>query len=342
MRRLALAAMLVLLAGPALPNAREDSEAKLAALAEAIIPALGAAMPQVEGMDCVPIAPDPSPTNRLILPNWRAECRWSEGGRERESAVVLVLSESAADAARASIAKTAARLADGSALPGTKVFGLPEPRAALLPHELKAAPGQRVSAQATVPRGGDETLPPPGIEALAAALAAIDVTAFEALPEVAQHVAALADHRRLLEAQRETLRTVLGSATGTEAGPPLVPGMMYPDFLFFGAEPLVQAEVNEAGVAMIATLTTSSFALEAAAAEGSFTGQDRNGDPGPRGIYHDRGRVQVRLQESALTALIDGRAMLMLYVPDAAPDTDPLAAMEAVLDRVAATDFSGY
>lgn len=341
MRRLVV--MLALTLAPAaLANERAESEAKLAALAEAIIPALGAAMPQVDGMECAPAPPDPSPTNRLILPNWRAECRWSEGGRERQSAVVLFLSESAADAARASIARAAARLADGSALPGTKVFGQPEPRAALLPHELHAAPGQHVGAQAIVPRGGDETLPPPGIEALAAALAAIDAAAVEALPEVAQHVAALADHRRLLEAQRETLRAVLGSATGTEAGPPLVPGMMYPDFLFFGAEPVVQAEVNEAGVAMIATLTTSSFALEAAAEEGSFTGQDRNGDLGPRGIYHDRGRVQVRLQESALTALIDGRAMVMLYVPDAAAGTDPLAAMEAVLARIAGTDFSGY
>jgi hypothetical protein len=34
--------------------------------------------------------------------------------------------------------------------------------------------------------------------------------------------------------------------------------------------------------------------------------------------------------------------MLMLYVPDALPGTDPIAAMEAVLARVAANDFTTY
>jgi hypothetical protein len=341
MNRLALL-LALMLAAPAQANDRADSEARLAALADQIIPALAAAMPAVEGMDCTAAAPDPSPTNRLLLPNWRAECRWMVAGEPRQSDVVLILSASAAEITRRGIAETAARIADGTALPGTQVFGTPEPKAELLPHRLRAAPGPRIAAQASVPRGGDEPLPPPGIEALAAALAAMDVTALESLPAVTQHATALADHRRLLEAQRETLRQVLGKATGTEAGPLLGPGMDYPDVLFFGAEPLVQADATEGGVAMTATLTTSSFALEAKQAEGSFAGRHKNGDKGRDGVFHDRGRVQVYLSENSLTALIDGRAMLMLYVPDDTPGTDPVAAMEAVLARIAATDFTAY
>lgn len=341
MMRLALILALTL-APPALANDRAESEARLAALADQIIPALAEAMPEVPGMTCTAATPDPSPTNRMFLPNWRAECRWPVAGQTRQSDVVLILSASAAEITRNGIAETAARIADGTAPPGTQVFGTPRPRAELLPHRLRAVPGQRIVAQAIVPRGGDETLPPPGIEALATALAAMDVTALESLPVVEQHAAALADHRRLLEAQRETLRLLLGQATGTEAGPQLVPGMDYPDALFFGAEPLVQADTTEGGVAMTATLTTSSFALEAKAAEGSFAGRHQNGDSGRDGVFHDRGRVQVYLTEHTLTALIDGRALLMLYIPTKTPGTEPLAAMETVLARIAATDFSSY
>ena len=59
-------------------------------------------------------------------------------------------------------------------------------------------------------------------------------------------------------------------------------------------------------------------------------------------MFDDRGRVQLYLGENRLTALIDGRAMLILYVPDEVEGTDPVAAMEAALAAIAANDFSDY
>ena len=120
------------------------------------------------------------------------------------------------------------------------------------------------------------------------------------------------------------------------------PAQGYPDHMFFGFEPLVQVQAVEAGVTMTVTLTTSSFALENARLTGQFAGREKNGDMGADGVFHDRGRVQVYLRDAHMTALIDGRGMLLLDVPDVADGTDPVAAMEAVLARIAANDFSGY
>ncbi|MCB6177829.1 hypothetical protein LHP98_06750 [Rhodobacter sp. Har01] len=326
MRRLALAAMVALLAGPLLANAREDGEAKLASLAEAIVPALAAAMPQVEGMVCGPDTPDPSPTNRLLLPNWRGLCRWQGG----EARVVLVLSPSLAESHRQDLAALA------EAPPVGMLFHPAEaPRALATADRIEAAPSPSLAALAEATGPGAEA----AMNRLAEALAGMGTATLEEMPEVPAQAAALVAHRQLLTAQRADLDAVLTAAGGATTVP-LPPEEDYPDHLFFGAQPLVQSDLVEAGVAMTATLTTSSFALENAASEGLMA--LRKGEMGPRGVLNDRGRVQVHLQETSLTAVIDGRAMLMLYVPEVAPGTDPLAAMEAVLARIAATDFSGY
>jgi hypothetical protein len=54
-------------------------------------------MPSVEGMVCGDADQDPSPTNRLLLPNWQILCNWTEAGGPQQTRVVLMLSTSLSD-----------------------------------------------------------------------------------------------------------------------------------------------------------------------------------------------------------------------------------------------------
>jgi len=340
MKRFLLLALLA--CGPALANDRAESEARLAALSDQVISALGAALPLVDGMICQPGAPDKSPANRMFVPNWRADCRWAAGGADAQTTVTVVLSTSAVDVLQAQMARDQkTRVEEESTNIFKEFFGQPKAEVMLTARDLKATPSESIVIMAPVP--GDGVSPAPAaMVALAEALAAIDISDLEALPDVQAHKAALAAHRGLLERHRATLAALLMTAVDGKPPTELPRAQDYPDFMFFGAEPLVQTRTDKGGVVMQVTLTTSTFALEAAEEEGRFTKGAVNGDISRGGVYHDRGRVKVYLGEKALTALIDGRGMLIVDVSEVAEGADPLAAMEAVLAGIAAHDFSGF
>jgi hypothetical protein len=170
----------------------------------------------------------------------------------------------------------------------------------------------------------------------------MDVTALESLPAVQDHAAALADHRRLLEAQHVALAGMLPPAINGRDPAELGSPDAYPDHVFLALEPFVHTTAMVDGVTMMVTLTTSSFAMEFTAEEGQFAADRKNGDTSPRGVYHDRGRIRVYLGDKGLTALIDNRALMTIDVTTIADGADPIAAMEAVLAHIAANDFSDY
>ncbi len=177
---------------------------------------------------------------------------------------------------------------------------------------------------------------------LALALSEMDMSGLEALPEVQAHVASLADHRRILEAQRSSLAALIEVTFSSEPIEHSSPVNGYDEIRFLGSAPFVQTIIEQGGVHLSVTLTTSSFALEALAEEEVFSASAVSGDSSPRGTYHDRGRIKVYLHEEGMTALIDGRAMLVLDVNSAEEGSDPIAAMEAVLAQIAANDFTTY
>lgn len=335
--------LVALLAGsPAFANDRAESETRLAALSDQVVLALAAALPQVVGMICQPGAPDKSPANRMFVPNWRADCRWAAGGADAQTTVTVVLSTSAVGVLQTQMARDQKTRAEGkSANIYKEFFGQPKAVVMLTARDLKATPSDSIVVMALVP--GDGISPPSSaMVGLAEALAAMDLSDLEGASDVQAHKAALAAHRGLLVRHRAVLAAMLMDAV--EGKPPinLSSVLDYPDFIFFGAEPLVQTRTDKAGVALLVTLTTSTFALEAAAEEGRFTEAAMNGDVSRGGVFHDRGRVKVYLGETALTALIDGRGMLMLDVTEVEDGADPVAAMEAVLAGIAANDFGGF
>jgi hypothetical protein len=324
----------LVLAPAALANERADSEARLAALADQIIPALAAAMPQVPGMDCTPADPDPSPTNRLLFPHWSAECRLQDQDAKGLTLVSLTVAASTSDWYRDKIADLAATDAEGYDL-----IPADAPRIARWSGIVQAALSPSIAAYAEGRGEGKAE----AIDRLASALSAIDTAPLESLPEVQAHVAALADHRALLATHRLGLEAALTAAIPDAVPEPPLDGVEdTPDFMFFAAMPMVQTKTVESGVTMIVRITTASLALETAAANGQFFGNHADKEISGKAVFHDRGRVQLYLQDDLMTALIDERGMLIITVMDKAPGTDPVAAMEAVLARIAATDFSGY
>lgn len=337
MKSLALASALVL-CGPVFANERAESEAKLAALSEKVSAALSTAMPSVEGMACEAADQDPSPTNRLLLPNWQALCRWTEGGGPQETRVILVLSTSLSEFYRDKILA----LSSAEASPTQhRLYPATDAQAVRTDSGIQAAPSPVFSAAASAPQKAlsDQT---DTMDNLALALSEMDMSALEALPEVQAHVAALADHRRILEAQRSSLAALLEGIIGGQPIEHSSPANGYEEIQFLGSAPFVQTIVEQEGVHLSVTLTTSSFALEALAEEGIFLASAVSGDVSSRGTYHDRGRIKVYLQEESMTALIDNRAMLVLDVNGEAEGLDPIAAMEAVLARIARNDFTVY
>jgi hypothetical protein len=333
MRRLVLLLALTL-APAAQANDRAESEARLAALAEKVIPVLAAALPAVEGMVCTPATIDPGPTNRLLFPRLDAECLFSPDGALGGADVSLIVSASTSSWYLDGFAELAETGAEDVVL-------VPDgaPRAARWPSVVQVALSPSIAATANGSGSGRTE----AIDRVTEALLAIDTAPLETLPEVRAHVAALADHRALLLAHRAGLETVLKAAIADAVITPPMDGIdATPDFMLFAAMPLAQTDTVDSGVKMFVRLTTSSYALETAAANGQFFGNHAEGEVSRGGVFHDRGRVQVYLQDTGLTALIDSRAVLSITVTGKAPGTDPIAAMEAVLARVAAADFSGY
>lgn len=337
-----LALVLMLACGPVFANARADSEAKLAELAVGVVAALQAVAPQPEGMACKPAPGNDSPTNRMFLPVGNSLCKWIEGGERRETKLVLGVSASVVAVWLAEIAQIQARMADGT-LPEShaRFFGKAGAMVMRVPDKLTAGLSPVIAAYAATPEGADFNVPD-AMDRLAEALAGIDSVAFAARPAVRDYLAALAAHRQLLEAEHRTLATMLPPALNGRAPAGMPPPQDYPDHRFFGVEPFVQTIARQSGVTMQVTLTTSSFALEAAADDGRFAGREAEGEMGARGVFHNRGRVQLYLADKGLTALIDGRGTLVLDVTVTEAGADRVAAMETVLAGIAANDFSGY
>ena len=182
MKRFFLLPLLVY--GPALANDRAESEAKLAALSDQVIVALGAAVPKVDGMTCSPSLPDKSVANRMFLPTWRGDCVWSGDGETEEINLGLILSASAVDVPRTKFGMDQAALSDGK-LPKAyaQFFGDPEAVVKLTPHDFSATPSDWIAIKAIW--GGDGVWPPSaGIVALAEAIAVMDTSGVEGLPEV--------------------------------------------------------------------------------------------------------------------------------------------------------------
>ena len=335
--------LMALLAGsPAFANDRAEGEARLAALSAQVVVALQTIELRPEGMECVSTVGPESPMYLTVLPSARLICRWDEAGEGKEAQVGLILSPAASAQLQSEITETQKALeADRLTADRVRVYGLPVARAMRTELLVTAAPSPLIAGFAE--SGGRRAFGAvDGMDDLAETLGGLDVAAVEGLPVVAKYQAALADHRALLTAQRQDL-ALMFPPTVNEIDPArMMSGGLGADTEFFGSQPLVQADVRQGGVMMLVTLTTSTFALEAAAEEGRFTEGAVNGDVSRGGVYHDRGRVKVYLGEKALTALIDGRGMLMLDVAEVEDGADPLAAMEAVLAGIAAHDFSDF
>ena len=330
MKRLFLAALLA--CTPALANDRAKMEAQLDGLSTAVWAEMVRTLVLPQGLSCDPPQQDASPANRRIAPNWKTSCQWDGGSAQ----LIVVLSP---DLAHMFSPGTNPGSDYATDIPGViRFYGTPVPYGFRRPGKLIVSVSAHVAAQADFPAGPVPEAADP-VDALALALHQMAEAGIEDLPELEMHQQALAEFRTLLEADEADLADLLAALPGD---PPQTSEASLPDLVFFGRAPFVQGETVEQGVTMTVTLTTSTFALEAAAEEGRFGPDARNGDFSRSGVFHDRGRVKVYLGENGLTALLDGRGMLMLDVKEAAKGADPVAAMEAVLARIAAHDFTDY
>jgi hypothetical protein len=335
--------LMALLAGsPAFANDRAEGEARLAALSAQISAVLGAVVVQPAGMVCETADSAESAMTRAVLPSAWLTCRWEEAAEMQEASVALAFSPELSAQMQVLI-DTAGQMQQAGTMSSdrVKVIDLPNGPVVRMAMKIIAVPSPK-----TVILGETDMLrpldAPDAMDDLAETLGGLDLGALDGSAVATEYLATMADHRALLTAQRLVLAAMFPATVDGVDPARMLPPDQYPDLRFFGAEPLVQADVVQGGVGMLVTLTTSTFALEAAAEEGRFTDAAVNGDVSRGGVYHDRGRVKVYLGEKALTALIDGRGMLMLDVAEVDEGADPVAAMEAVLAGIAANDFSDY
>ncbi|MFZ1468200.1 MAG: hypothetical protein WAT09_04390 [Paracoccaceae bacterium] len=340
MKRLFFLALLV--CGPAFANDRADSEAKLAALSDQVIALLQTVEVNPDGIVCSTGKATQSPMYLTVLPTAQLICRWGKADEETEVTVGIMLSPSGVVLLQDEVAKTQ-KLLEAHTLDADQfwVFGLPVARGLRTSIRVIAVPSPKVAIIA-VPTKMPTLATADVLDPLAETLVGLNVAEIERQRPFNAYLAALADHRTLLTGHRLKLAAMFPPTVNAVDPARIIPAQHYPDVSFFGFEPLVQADMLEAGVNISVTLSTSSFALEAAAEEGRFTRAEVNGSVNPRGIYHDRGRVKVYLGADGLTALIDGRATLMLDVLEVETGADPVAALEAVLAHFAANDFSDY
>ena len=351
MKRFVLLALLV--CGPAFANERAESEARLAVLSGEIIAVMQGVKLRPEGMDCTFSPGVQGPVYLTFVPTVSVICTWEQEGKLRRAGGSLALSPYGAAQTQAYIAQMqewqkaapqteagAKAVAEAETLGGLQFFGAPEVRVILLDLVVGAVPSARVvgSIEAESLFGVGT---PAAMVLVAEAMAVLDMTAVEDLPQVDAYLTALEAHRALLAAQRQDLIAMLPTTvTAMDPDPALSDGA--PNEVFFSAEPVVRATVDQGGVIVQVMLTTSSFELESAAESGRFTDAAISGEVDRGALYEDRGRLKVYMGENKLIAQIDGRATLTLNAFFMPKGSDPMAALEAVLAHFAANDFSDY